>query len=99
GFTPPPSFHIPRLRQARVGYFFSVMTRGYGAMPDYAAQVAPRDRWNIVAYIRALQFSRQATLKDVPADKPAALEKGGQAKWATPPPPSRLIGFACATRC
>jgi mono/diheme cytochrome c family protein len=80
GFTPPPSLHIPRLRQARVGYFFSVMTRGYGAMPDYAAQVSPRDRWNIVAYLRALQLSRDARLADVPANERARLEKGGQAK-------------------
>jgi mono/diheme cytochrome c family protein len=80
GFTPPPSFHIPRLRQARVGYFFRVMTRGYGAMPDYAAQVTPRDRWNIVAYIRALQFSGRATLADVPVGERAVLEKGGKAK-------------------
>ena len=79
GFTPPPSFHIPRLRHARAGYFFSVMTRGYGAMPDYAAQVPPRDRWNIVAYIRALQLSRHATVQDVPPENRAALEKGEKA--------------------
>jgi mono/diheme cytochrome c family protein len=79
GFTPPPSYHIPRLRGARVGYFFSVMTRGYGAMPDYAAQIPPRDRWNIVAYIRALQLSHHATLRDVPPEQRAALEKGGKA--------------------
>jgi mono/diheme cytochrome c family protein len=81
GFTPPPSLHLPRLRQARVGYFFRVMTRGYGAMPDYAAQIPPRDRWNIVAYVRALQLSRDATLDDVPAaERAALLKKGGQAK-------------------
>jgi mono/diheme cytochrome c family protein len=75
GFTKPPSFHEPRLRQARVGYLFHVATRGFGSMPDYASQIPPEDRWYIVAYIRALQFSRHApqTVLD------AALAGGGKA--------------------
>jgi mono/diheme cytochrome c family protein len=60
GFTPPPSFHQPRLRQARLGYFFSVITRGYGAMPDYASQIPPPDRWAIVLYVRTLQIREHA---------------------------------------
>ena len=67
GFRQPPSFHIDRLREADAGHFFDVMTNGFGAMPDYAAQVGPRDRWAIVAYIRALQLSAHASLADVPA--------------------------------
>lgn len=67
GFRRPPSFHMDRLREAPVGHFFDVMTHGFGAMPDYAAQVTPRDRWAIAAYIRALQLSQHATLADVPA--------------------------------
>ncbi len=66
GFRPPPSLHIDRLREAPVGHFFDVMTRGFGAMSDYAAQVSPRDRWAIAAYIRALHLSQRATLADVP---------------------------------
>jgi mono/diheme cytochrome c family protein len=66
GYRPPPSFHIDRLRQERPGYFYDVITRGFGAMPDYAAQITVRDRWAIVAYIRALQLSQNATLSDVP---------------------------------
>ena len=73
GFVPsrgfsrkPPSYHIPRLEKAPLGYFFDVMTNGYGIMPDYAAQIPPRDRWCIVAYIRALQLSQNATMADVP---------------------------------
>jgi mono/diheme cytochrome c family protein len=66
GFRRPPSFHIDRLREAPIGHFFDVMTNGFGAMPDYAAQVTPRDRWAIAAYIRALQLSQHATLADVP---------------------------------
>jgi mono/diheme cytochrome c family protein len=58
GYTRPPSFHIERLRQAPVGHFFDVITNGYGSMPDYKQQVPPRDRWAIVAYIRALQLSQ-----------------------------------------
>jgi mono/diheme cytochrome c family protein len=67
GFRPPPSFHTERLRKAPLGYFFDVMTNGFGAMPDYASQIPPRDRWCIVAYIRALQLSQGATASDLPA--------------------------------
>lgn len=62
----PPSYHIERLRKAPLGYFFDVITNGFGSMPDYASQIAPRDRWAIVAYIRALQLSQGATRADVP---------------------------------
>ncbi len=67
GYRQPPSFHQDRLRQAPVGHFFDVMTNGFGAMPDYAAQIKVEDRWAIAAYIRALQLSEHATLADVPA--------------------------------
>ena len=63
----PPSFHADRLRKAPLGYVFDVITNGFGAMPDYASQIQPRDRWAIVAYIRALQLSQGATQADVPA--------------------------------
>jgi hypothetical protein len=66
GFRAPPSFHTERLRKAPLGYFFDVMTNGFGAMPDYASQIPPVDRWTIVAYIRALQLSQGATVGDVP---------------------------------
>ncbi len=81
GFVPsrgfarkPPSFHIARLEKAPVGYFFDVMTNGFGVMPDYASQIPPRDRWNIVAYIRALQLSQNATMSDVPPGQPVPSE-------------------------
>jgi mono/diheme cytochrome c family protein len=77
GFKAPPSYHIDRLRQAPVGHFFDVMTNGFGAMPDYRAQVEAADRWAIVAYIRALQWSQQATLADVPPEEAAKLKAGG----------------------
>ena len=66
GYRRPPSFHDPKLLNAPLGHFFDVMTNGFGAMPDYAAQVTPTDRWNIAAYIRALQLSQHSTMADVP---------------------------------
>ena len=75
GFRPPPSFHIDRLREAPPGHFFDVISHGFGAMPDYAEQIPPRDRWAIVAYIRALQLSQNAALTDVPESERAALLK------------------------
>ncbi len=69
GYRRPPSYHDDRLRQAPVGYFFDVITNGFGAMPDYSAQISPEDRWKIIAYIRALQLSREGTVADVPPDK------------------------------
>lgn len=74
GFSPPPSFHTDRLRQAPVGHFFAVVTYGFGSMPAYAAQIAAPDRWAIVAYVRALQLSQHAALDDVPPDQRARLE-------------------------
>jgi cytochrome c553 len=58
GFRRPTSYHDNRLRQAPVGYFFRVMTEGFGAMPPYRAQIPVQDRWAIAAYIRALQLSQ-----------------------------------------
>jgi mono/diheme cytochrome c family protein len=58
GFTPPPTYHDDRLRNAPVGHFFDVITNGWGKMNSYAAQVPAHDRWAIVAYIRALQLSQ-----------------------------------------
>jgi mono/diheme cytochrome c family protein len=70
GYRPAGNFHTDRLRNAPLGHFFSVITNGYGAMPDYAAQVTPEDRWAIAAYIRALQLSQNAKSGDVAAGAP-----------------------------
>ena len=72
----PPSYHIERLEKAPLGYIFGVITEGFGIMPDYASQIPPRDRWCIVAYIRALQLSQHATVADagghaIPSPAPA----------------------------
>jgi len=68
------NFHQPRLRDAAPGYFFDVMTNGFGVMYGYASRVSPEDRWKIAAYIRALQLSQNASLADVPeADRKELL--------------------------
>ena len=71
GFPHPPSFHSAELRAAPPRHIFDVITHGHGVMYSYADRVPPRDRWAIVAYIRALQLSQQATL----AEAPEAREK------------------------
>jgi mono/diheme cytochrome c family protein len=69
GYRRPPSFHDERLRTSPVGHFYDVIANGFGAMPDYAAQIKVEDRWAIVAYVRALQLAEHATVADVPADQ------------------------------
>jgi mono/diheme cytochrome c family protein len=91
GYVKPPNFHadgsrgfalyrknVP-LRTAPVGYLFEVVSRGYGAMPRYGPQIPPRDRWRIVAYVRALQLSQHAELNALPpgARKDAEQSLGG----------------------
>ena len=66
GFRHPPSLHSDHLRSAPAGHFFDVISNGFGVMYPYGYRVVPRDRWAIVAYIRALQLSRQASINDVP---------------------------------
>ena len=79
GLKRPISYHVDRLRQMPLGYFFDVITNGYGAMSDYAAQVPIEDRWAIVAYVRTLQLSQYAPAADVPADRHGELEASLQA--------------------
>ena len=74
GFPHPPSYHEPRLLAAAPGHFYRVITDGYGIMYPYAYRVPPPDRWAIVAYIRALQLSRHASLADAPDAERRRLE-------------------------
>jgi mono/diheme cytochrome c family protein len=87
GYRQPPSFHIDRLRQAPPGYVFDVITNGFGAMPDYRAQVTPEDRWAIVAYMKALQLSQHATTADVPEAERAKLNAPAQGAGHGAAPP------------
>ena len=86
GMKHPPSYHQDRLRQAPNGYFFDNITNGFGAMYGYSAQIPPRDRWAIIAYIRALQLSRNAKVSELPAElrekvmKPAGMAGESEGK-------------------
>lgn len=77
GMKHPPSYHIDRLRQSPNGYYYDVITNGFGAMQGYDAQVPPRDRWAIIAYLRALQLSRNARAADLPAELREKLNQAG----------------------
>lgn len=82
GYRQAQSMHIDRLKLAPVGYFYDVITNGFGVMPDYRTQIPVEDRWKIIAYVRALQLSRTATTVDMPADALARLLKGEPAAKA-----------------
>ena len=74
GFKQPEPYWVDRLRAQPIGYFFDVMTNGFGQMSSYADKVTPEDRWAIAAYIRVLQVSQRATAADLPARDRGALE-------------------------
>ncbi len=76
GYPQPPSFHDQRLKEAAPGYFFHVITNGFGVMPSYAAQVPLRDRWAITAYIRALQLSRSTQVSSLDSSEKSKIGKG-----------------------
>ena len=80
GMKHPPSYHQERLRNVPNGYFYDVIANGFGAMYGYSAQISPRDRWAIVAYLRALQLSRNAPVGQLPAELREKLMSGGTAK-------------------
>ncbi len=86
GFKQPPSYHIDRLRSQPLGYFFDVMTSGFGEMSSYASQVPAEDRWAIAAYVRTLQFSRNAPFAALTDADRAALETAAAASAAAPNP-------------
>lgn len=74
GYKRPPSYHSDALRSRKNGYIFDVITNGFGVMPSYRSQVPPADRWAIIAYVRALQLSQNATIADVPSADRASLD-------------------------
>jgi mono/diheme cytochrome c family protein len=75
GLRQAASYHQDRLRQERIGYFYDVITNGFGAMQGYAEQVPVRDRWLIASYVRVLQYSQHAPVGDVPADRRSELDR------------------------
>jgi len=84
GLRRAASYHQDRLRDEKVGYFYDVVTNGFGAMQGYAEQIPVRDRWLIVAYVRALQLSQHATVAEVPANLQGTLDNPPAKKAATP---------------
>jgi mono/diheme cytochrome c family protein len=86
GLRQAASYHQDRLREEKNGYFYDVITNGFGAMQGYAEQIPVRDRWLIVAYVRTLQLSQHASLDDVPADRRGGLAapEAPQANTAKP---------------
>lgn len=101
GFPQPPTYHQERLRTAPDGYFFDVMTNGFGRMPSYASQVPVEDRWAVVAYIRALQLSQHAPIDELPEEMRAKAQDAGflppeitqelPGEGATPPEPPPVL--------
>lgn len=101
GFPQPPTYHQERLRNVPDGYFFDVMTNGFGRMPSYASQVPVEDRWAVVAYIRALQLSQHAPLAELPREMQDAANAAGTlppeiteelpGQGATPPEPPPVL--------
>jgi mono/diheme cytochrome c family protein len=90
GMKHPPTYHQERLRQVPHGYIFDVISNGFGVMLDYSAQIPPRDRWAIVAYVRALQLSHNARISDLPPDvreKVLHPQAANPSAGATQPPP------------
>ena len=94
GYFAAGNLHTERLRSAPLGHFFNVITNGYGAMPEYSAQIEPEDRWAIAAYIRALQLSQHATTADaggaqiqsiVDVEKKEGFADGFIQDWNLPP--------------
>ena len=106
GYKPAANFHDQVRLSQPISHYFYVMTNGYGAMPDYSAQLTPVDRWAVAAYIRALQMSQAATEKDVPAGvqvrdlKEIAREKNLPESFAEPwtLPATAVQGYLPATQ-
>jgi mono/diheme cytochrome c family protein len=86
GYSAPPSYHIERLRKSPPGHFFQVMTLGYGSMPSYAAQIPPRDRWAIAAYVVALQKSQHFEIDQLTPEMRQAWKNQSKVKAGGPAP-------------
>lgn len=78
----PLSYHTPTVRERPVGHLYNTITNGIRSMPAYGTQISVKDRWAIVAYVRALQLSQFATLDDVPAAQRESLVRQAAAEQA-----------------
>jgi mono/diheme cytochrome c family protein len=91
GFKQPLTFHSERLRTMPIGYFYDVISNGFGQMSSYGAQVPPDDRWAIAAYIRALQVAQYA-----PADLLSAADQTAIATAQQPAAPAPIAAHGAA---
>ncbi len=82
GMKQPPSFHEQRLRESPPGYFYSVITNGFGVMYSYASRIKPEDRWAIIAYLRALQKSQAGAAAPQAAQTAPAQTEATEAEAA-----------------
>lgn len=83
GYRRPPNYNEERLRTAPIGHIYDVITNGFGAMPDYQTQIPVKDRWAIVAYVKALQLASYAPIEDVPAADRGKLDETRAAAGAS----------------
>jgi hypothetical protein len=83
GMKHPSSYHIDRLRQAPNGSFYDDISNGFGSMYSYSERISPRDRWAIIAYVRALQLSRNAKAGELPEDLRQKLMNGAEPSGQT----------------
>jgi hypothetical protein len=106
GYKPAANLHDQVRLSQPISHYFYVMSHGYGAMPDYASQLTPVDRWAVAAYIRALQLSQAAKVEDVPSGVPVrtlkdvAAESHLPAGYAEPwpLPPTAIQAYAHDTK-
>jgi len=85
GMKRPPSWHVERLVKSPPGYFYDVITNGFGAMYDQADRINPKDRWAIVAYIRALQLSQSVKYDDLSAQEKQLVAESEKQQAETHP--------------
>src|SRR5579859_3723911 len=78
GYRQAGNFHSQRSLDQPVGHYYNVITNGWGAMPEFASQIEPADRWAIAAYIRALQYAQSGSMADVPTDQRGELKDQSQ---------------------
>src|SRR5438105_5505158 len=78
GYRQAANFHLPRYLSQPVGHYYDVISHGRGAMPEYASQIEPADRWAIAAYIRALQYAQSGSMADVPTEQRGELKDASQ---------------------
>jgi mono/diheme cytochrome c family protein len=81
---PPPNLHQPQYLEKPVGYIYEVITKGFGLMASYQAELNVRERWAVVAYVKALQMSQTAPLTKAPPEVRTQLERQGPEEPAQP---------------